>query len=153
MRADLLAGVGLSALAAFFGAGLPGIDAAAGYSGLSPRFAPTAVALGLAGCALLLMLARAAPPAPQDDADVVAPARSGRRLALVAGGLLLHLAIIGSLGFVVAGTLLTVLAARGHGSRRPLRDAAVGVALTLPLWGLFAGLVGLRLPLLPIAGL
>ena len=42
--------------------------------------------------------------------------------------------------------------ARGYGSRRIVRDALIGLALTLPMWALFDFLLGINLPLLPVAG-
>lgn len=153
MRASLAAGVGTALAAAFFGAGLPFIDSAGGYAGLSQRFLPTVVALGLAACALLLLLGRGAVPQHAEDAEGTVDPRGGpRRMALVGAGLLLHLALIGSLGFVAASALLMVLVARAYGSARPLRDAAAAIALTLPVWLLFSRGLGVPLALLPLAG-
>jgi len=154
MRANLIAGIGLAAVAAFFAAGLPSIDDQAGYSGLSPRFLPQIVTFGLAACALMLLLRRHSVPAQAEDAaTAVERERGPGRLALVAGGLLLHMALIGTLGFVLAGVLLMSLVARGYGSTRTLRDALVGLAITVPIWLLFTQLLGISLKLLPLAGL
>ncbi|MFX5570813.1 tripartite tricarboxylate transporter TctB family protein, partial [Acinetobacter baumannii] len=76
-----------------------------------------------------------------------------RGLLWVAAGLLLNMALIGTLGFVLASTLLMVCVARGYGSRRLVRDALIGLAITVPMWLLFDFLLGINLPLLPIAGL
>ena len=61
------------------------------------------------------------------------------------------MALIGTLGFVLSSTLLMVCVARGYGSRRR-RDALIGLAVTLPMWALFEFLLGINLPLLPVAG-
>jgi putative tricarboxylic transport membrane protein len=43
-----------------------------------------------------------------------------------------------------------VFVARGYGSRRPLRDAIVALAVTVPIWALFSQVMGISLPLLPL---
>ena len=155
MRPHLIAGLGVAAAAAGFATGLPSIDAAGGYSGLSPRFLPTIVTLGLAVCAVLLIARRASVPDAPDDADRSdprAPSRPVARLATLLAGLAANLALIGTLGFVACATLLMILVARAFGSRRPLRDGLVGLALALPLWLVFTRLLGLSLPLMPVLG-
>lgn len=145
-------GVGLAAL--FFALGLPFIDGQGGYAGLSPRFLPTWVSIGLGACALALALSREAVPAQAEDAHTaVAPERAWSRLAWVVGGLLGHLLLIPHLGFVLAAALLMVCVARGFGSRRWLRDAAIAIAISLPIWFLFARVFQVGLKLFPPAGL
>ena len=153
-RPNLVAGIGIALLALAFGVGAADIDAQAGYAGLSPRFLAMLVALGLAACALRLLWRRDSVFAQAQDADTtVDPARGRRRLAWVAGGLLAHMALVGTVGFVLASTLLMVCVARGYGSTRPGRDAVLALALTAPMWLVFAKLLGVGLPLLPAAGL
>lgn len=153
MRPHVAAGLGTSAVAAFFGAGLPYIDSAGGYAGLSQRFLPTIVTIGLAVCALLLLLVRDAVPAlAEDAADAIDLRRGPGRLARVAAGLLLHMALIGLAGFVIASTLLMILVARAYGSDRILRDASAALAITIPMWLVFSRLLGIPLALLPVAG-
>lgn len=153
MRPHLIAGLGVAAAAAGFAAGLPSIDAAGGYSGLSPRFLPTIVTLGLAVCAALLIARKASvPEAPEGLSDPRAPSRPLVRLATLLAGLAANLALIGTLGFVACATLLMILVAHAFGSHRPLRDGLVGIALALPLWLVFTRLLGLSLPLMPVLG-
>lgn len=152
MRPNLIAGTGVAALAALLGAGLPSMDAEGGYSGLSPRFLPTVVTIALAACAVLLLVRRDSVPAPADAGSGPREAAVARLTTLVAG-LLLHMALVGTVGFVAAGTLLMALVARGYGSRRPVRDLLVGLALTGPLWVVFTKLLGLALPLVPVLGI
>lgn len=151
LPAHRLVGLAVLALAAFLAAGLPAVDDQGGYAGLSPRFLPTLVAIGLAACALLLMFKPGS--VPDIDGDAASrPARPGG-FAWLAGGLIADMALIGQIGFVLASTLLLVCVARGYGSGRPLRDLLVGLALTVPMWLLFSQLLGITLPLLPLAGL
>lgn len=149
-------GVVVLLLAGLFFAGMSSIEGDAGYAGLSPRFVPTLVAIGLAVCGAALTfqgLRGGFRAMPEEDAELPSHPHSPRGLAWVAAGLLLNMALIGTLGFVIASTLLMVCVARGYGSRRPLRDTLIGLAITVPMWVLFDFLLGINLPLLPIAGL
>lgn len=144
--------------AAVFAIGAMQIDGSAGYSGLSPRFLPTLVAAGLAGCGALLWLdalrSKSVAAATLDEkADAPIAQRSVRDLSWVVGGLVTHLVTIGSLGFVAASVVLMVCVARGYGSTRPTRDALIAVTLALPVWLIFAKVIGVALPLCPVLGL
>ena len=160
MRAHRIVGCAVGLAAVGLAAGLPFIDAQGGYAGLSPRFLPMLVCAGLASCGALIgfrpdALAPVDPPAAQApfpgrvDGTRSVPARS---LAWLLGGLLGHALLIAHLGFVLASVLLMVGTARAFGSRRPLRDALVGLALALPVWLLFAQVFRVGLRLLPVAG-
>lgn len=145
-------GIVVLMLAGLFFAGMTVIEGDAGYAGLSPRFVPTLVAIGLAVCGAALTfqgLRGGFRAMPEEDAELPSYPHSPRGLAWVAAGLVLNMALIGPLGFVISSTLLMVCVARGYGSRRPLRDALIGLAITLPMWGLFDFLLGINLPLLP----
>lgn len=144
-------GAAVLALAAFVAIGAFFIDGQAGYAGISPRAMPLAVAAGLALCGLGLVLRHDGLPriAPESDGQ---PAQLGR-LGWLLAGLVLNIALIGAIGFPLAGVLLMVCAARGFGSERPLRDALVALVLTLALWAVFTRLLAINLPLLPLLGI
>ena len=72
--------------------------------------------------------------------------------AIVSAGIVLHMAIIGWAGFIIASTLLFVLIARGFGSRRPVRDALVAVLLAVAVFFIFTLGLGLSLPKGPFGG-
>ncbi|KAA6124533.1 tripartite tricarboxylate transporter TctB family protein [Cupriavidus cauae] len=149
-------GIVVLLLSACFFAGLGGISGESGYAGLSPRFVPTLVGVGLAICGALLTwqgVRGGFRAMPEEDAELPSQPHSLRGLLWVAAGLLLNMALIGTLGFVLASTLLMVCVARGYGSRRVVRDALIGLAITVPMWLLFDFLLGINLPLLPIVGL
>lgn len=163
MRASAL-GVAAAVLAGavIFGVGAMSIEGTGGYSGLSPRFLPTLVAVGLAACGTLLavqaMRSKEQPAPEQTDAagSTTAPTAAQsplRNLAWVVSGLVLHLVTIGHIGFVAASVVLMVCVARGYGSQRTLRDACVALALALPVWLLFSRVIGVSLPLCPVLGL
>lgn len=156
-RSGVLIGAVVLGVAALFGAGMSGIDGSGGYAGLSPRFLPTVVATGLALCGLLILAAslggRFVPAVEAQKAgDRPAAAGAWRRLGWLIGGLMAHLLLIGHLGFVAASVLLMICVARGYGSRRPGRDALVGLAIALPVWALFAHVMGIGLPFCPLLG-
>lgn len=80
--------------------------------------------------------------------DEAAKALPGGKLgaAWVTAGLVGVAVLINFIGFVLAAALLFVCSARGFGSRRPVRDLAIGIALTLPIYWLFNAGLGVSLP-------
>jgi putative tricarboxylic transport membrane protein len=76
--------------------------------------------------------------------DSIAGGKTGA--AWVTGGLVGVALLINLIGFVLAAGLLFACAARGFGSRHPLRDLAIGIALTLPIYWLFNAGLGVSLP-------
>jgi putative tricarboxylic transport membrane protein len=148
-------GVAILAVSAFFFAGLPGISGDEGYAGLSPRFVPTLVAIGLAVCGALLTwqgVRGGFRNMPEEDAELPSAPHNFKGFLWVALGLVANMALIGTLGFVFSSTLMMVCVARGYGSRRIVRDALIGLLITVPMWALFEFLLGINLPLLPVAG-
>ena len=67
--------------------------------------------------------------------------------------MLLCLALFERGGFVIASSALFWVAARGFGSRRPLRDAVIAVALAVVVFLAFTRGLGLSLPLGVLGGL
>ena len=142
----LSAGVlGLGALAAVVTARLPGEG---GYAGIGPNFIPAVVSGGLLVTGAWLLweaLAggwrnRAAPEAGAEHAFDAAA------FWWISAGLFAHMALIGWAGFVVAGTVLFSCVARGFGSARALRDAALGFALSLAVFAFFVKFLNVNLP-------
>jgi putative tricarboxylic transport membrane protein len=66
--------------------------------------------------------------------------------AWVTAGLVGVAVLINLIGFVLAAGLLFACSARGFGSRRPVKDLAIGIALTLPIYWLFNAGLGVSLP-------
>jgi putative tricarboxylic transport membrane protein len=134
--------LGLFVLAGSFSIGL-----GAGYDRIGPRFFPYLIAAGaLFSGALLLKeaLGRGKPSRPPGDSRA---SRAGGSvavtlgLALASGVLLLERA-----GFVLTAALLFWLVARAFASGSPLRDAAVGLALSVASYLAFTRGLGLALP-------
>jgi putative tricarboxylic transport membrane protein len=112
------------------------------YAQLGPRVAPYIVGTGLAilGAALLIVaLSGRWKAEPERDGVPDLPA-----LGWMAGGLILNVALIKPLGFVVASTILFVFVARGFGSTRWLRNAAIGLAIALLAFLGFEKLLGIH---------
>lgn len=68
-----------------------------------------------------------------------------RALGLVLAGLIANAALIGTLGFVLASTLLFTLVAAGFGSRRPWFDAPIGFTMAMAAYFGFAGALGVNI--------
>jgi putative tricarboxylic transport membrane protein len=136
-----------------------GLPDAGGYARIGANFVPRLVAGGLvlAGAWLLAESMtggwRAAEPdAPEARGEhaFVAPA-----FAWVAAGLVAQMLLIGNAGFVIAACVLFTCTARGFGSARWLRDAAIGLAIALGIFVFFVHLLNVNLPagwLRPILG-
>ncbi|HXH02866.1 MAG TPA: tripartite tricarboxylate transporter TctB family protein [Candidatus Competibacteraceae bacterium] len=128
---------------------IPLIPAHAGYAGIGPRFFPSLIALGLCGLGILLLveaLTRGFPhlePGPHETE----PADWGA-FAWVGAGLVAQMALIGWIGFTLAGTLLgaCVGKALGGGDRMP-RVAVASFLVSLAIYQGF-GKLGVNLPAL-----
>jgi len=139
----LAVAAGLAALAAALAHDAAGLTIAATY-GVGPKAAPYAIALllvllalGHAGVAL-----RPAPPREPVDA--------GPALSIAAGlaGLIVLLAL--GAGFAPAVAALFAATAAAFGRRAPLVDLALGLALGLLVYLLFAKGLSLTLPAGPL---
>jgi putative tricarboxylic transport membrane protein len=67
-------------------------------------------------------------------------------VALVSGGLMVQLLLLEPLGWIIATTLLFIAVARAFGSRRPVLDAAIGLALSGVAFVAFTTGLSLDLP-------
>lgn len=132
---------------------------AGGYSRIGPNVIPKVVAgsLILMGIWLLAELFTGGwrSPVPDDPAERGEHAFDRRAFAWISAGLAAQMALIHQAGFVVAGTVLFVLVARGFGSTRVLRDLLTGLAMTLLVFVFFVKFLNVGLPpgwLKPILG-
>jgi putative tricarboxylic transport membrane protein len=128
------------------------IPADAGYARIGPRFFPTLVVTGLVMCggALLLRATRrpvrlAEPADALDDNGEPLPDADWRMFAMVSGALIAHMALIGLIGFTLAGTLLCFGICRALETKKPWRDAVLSFLLAWGLFQLFV-MLGLNLP-------
>lgn len=145
-RPDLLVGLfvlGLGLLVLWQAAVIP---ASPIYAQVGPKAVPFFVAGGLLllGAGLTLAALRGGWSQGLEDMQAAAPTNR-RALALLGGGLAVNLALIGPFGFALAATAQFVLVAAAFGSRRPLRDLAVALVLTLAAWFGFVEVLGVNI--------
>jgi putative tricarboxylic transport membrane protein len=70
----------------------------------------------------------------------------GVAVALVSAGLVIQMLFLETLGWIPASTILFMVVARAFGSRRIVKDAILGLALTAASFGLFNYGLDLNLP-------
>lgn len=70
----------------------------------------------------------------------------GVAVTLVSAGLIIQMLLLEALGWIPASTILFMVVARAFGSRRLVKDAVLGVALTSLSFGLFNYGLDLNLP-------
>ena len=118
---------------------------AAGYAQVGPRLFPGLFAAGLVvvGALLAKEAWQGGFRHPPDD---VREPFNWPAFAWISGGLVAHMVLIAGIGFVLASTLLFAAAARGFGSRRPLRDALIAFAVSLVVYLVFTRGLTLQLP-------
>jgi putative tricarboxylic transport membrane protein len=116
---------------------------------VGPRVIPYIVAAGLVLTGLWLavevLLGRTGEGEGGEDVDLTLPG-DWRCLGIIAAALLAYLLLIERAGFVIASALLFFGAAYGMGSRRIVRDLAVGVVLSVITYLIFTLGLDLRLP-------
>ncbi|MGH6898671.1 MAG: tripartite tricarboxylate transporter TctB family protein [Geminicoccaceae bacterium] len=113
-----------------------------GYSAIGPKLFPWLVAAGLVLVGLALLR-------EAQSGEVEHPAGfelDAPPLLLVTGGLVAQMLLMNPAGFVIASTLLFVAVARSFGSRRLVRDAAIGLVLGAAIYVAFTRGLGLALP-------
>jgi len=127
-----------------------GLPSEGGYAGIGPNFIPAVVAGGILLVGAWLAFEaftggwRNAPP--DDPAARGEHAFNGAAFGWISAGLFIHMALIGWAGFVVAGVVLFACVARGLGSARPVRDLAIGLALSIAIFAFFVKLLNVNLP-------
>ena len=154
MFADLALALSVTALGACLAVGSTGISLGTGYDRIGPRFFPYLVAMGLMLLGSWLAVAvirgnRAKPVAGENDEPDLQMnwPINWSALGYLGLALLLNLALMERAGFVISSSVLFWLAARAFHSRRPARDAAVAVLLSILVYFAFTRGLGLILPL------
>ena len=157
--AEVALSLGVLALGAGVAAGTAMLPSEGGYAGIGPNFVPGVVGTGLVLLGVWLAYEaftggwrNAAPDDPQARGE---HAFHGASFGWISAGLFAHMALIGSGGFVLAGTALFAFVARGFGSRRIARDIVLGLVLSLAVFLFFVKLLNVGLPagwLAPLLG-
>ncbi len=148
-RSELGLAAFVAALGVFLLVETSGLRAPATTNVIGPRFFPTlvGVALVVVGVALAVEVLRgkAAEPEVEEDVDPTRPT-DWRTLAILGAALVAHLACMAAVGYVAAAAVLFWGAAFALGSRRHLRNAALGVLLGVVVFVAFTHLLDLNLP-------
>ena len=146
--AGLLIGLGLIAIAAVIAVDAMNMRVPPVHAKVGPRVFPYLVSAGLAvsGAVIAWQWWRRSFPVDEQQTDWGA-------VAVIAAGLVLHMNLLKTLGFVPAAAILFLSVAFAFGSRRYLRDAAIGIGLAAAAYFAFTRLLGLQLPGGLLAGL
>lgn len=121
-----------------------------GYAQIGPNFVPKIVsgALVLLGVWLLTEVFTGGYRArvPDDPEERGEHAFRASAFLWVSAGLVAHMALIATAGFVIAAAVLFACVARGFGSLRWLRDTAIGLVLGLGVFLFFVRFLNVGLP-------
>lgn len=120
-----------------------GIPVSPMYAKVGPTAFPYLTVAGLGVLGVLLIVA-AARGGWQPEEETETPI-DWKGVSFVAAGLLANLVLIGPLGFTAASVIMFVLVCYGFGSRRPLRDAGIGLLLALTAYFGFAKALGVNI--------
>jgi putative tricarboxylic transport membrane protein len=158
---QLLIGAGSLVGGLALAAGATQISSDAGYAGVGPNFLPWVVAVGLIICGGLMV--REALSGGFRNMEEPTGAESGHwpGFLWVSAALLMNAALITTIGFIASCSLCFVLAVRGYKSaegrldlsvRAFLVDAAIGFAISAPVYWMFTKLLAINLPGLTSTG-
>ena len=134
--------VGVLALGLFIAVETALFEVGPSHAAVGPRLFPFLIATGLIVVGLALLRQAFSGHIAHEggfELDWLA-------VALVSAGLVAQMLLLDLLGWIVATTLLFVAVARAFSSRRPVVDAAIGVALTGLAFVVFTAGLGLELP-------
>lgn len=139
---------------------MTGISQSAGYAGVGPRFFPSVIAIGLllTGVVLLIQSRPSKRPetedqtqAPDHPLDDEIPHPNWHMFGMASAALILHMSLISTIGFTLAGTILCFGICLALETEHKLRDLILSFLLVLGLFHLFKWL-GLNLPALITGG-
>lgn len=148
-------GLGVMGLAVVMAVGAAQMSSDVGYSGVGTDFLPWVVALALGICGA--MLTRQAMSGGFKNVDKPSGADRGDwpAFAWVAAGVIANAALIETIGFILSCALCYMLAVRGLRQSegkgagnlpKTLRDAAIGLAISAPVFWLFTKFLAVNLP-------
>jgi len=146
--AQIALSLGVLALGAGIAVGTSYLPSQGGYARIGPNFIPAVVAFGLivSGAFLLYEALTGGWRSMPEPAERTEHALHWGAFAWISAGLIAHMALMQWAGFVLAGALLFTCVARGFGSARWLRDAAIGLAIALGVFLFFVRVLNVSLP-------
>lgn len=117
-------------------------------AGQYARVGPTTLPYVISGLLMLLAIGHVFSAfrggLPEREKDNVAP------MLWIIGGLVLQMLLLKTAGFAIATGLLFAFAARGFGKGPLWMTIPIGIAVSLVIWLIFAGLLNLALPAGPL---
>ena len=150
-----LVGAGVLLIALGLAWGAVDISSASGYGGVGPNFLPWLMASALLGCGVFIVWEALSGgfrsielPAGQDRAYWPG-------FIWITAGMLINAALINRIGFILSCTLCFVLAVRGLRGATEMRDksltswlkdAAIGAAISAPVFWMFTKFLAISLP-------
>ncbi len=144
---QILLSIGVVLIGTAFAYGTWLLPEASGYSKVGPRLMSAIVSGGLIVLGLLLLKESLTGGfRGVDESEHIETPTHWAAFAWISAGLLLNGVLIVPAGFVIAGTLLFVLAARGFESRAYARNALIGFVIAAVTYAFFNYGLGLGLP-------
>lgn len=150
--AGVAIGLGLVIIAGVIVADTARMQVPPSYARIGPQVFPFAIAAGLAAIGLYLAWSSSLRSAPREIVSEDQPTDWGS-LGLILLGLLIHLLLLKSLGFIIVSAALFLMVAIAFGSRLYWRDALIGLVLATVAYVGFTRFLGLPLPPGIFAGL
>ena len=129
------------------------LPAATGYAKVGPRLMPTIVSGGLILLGLVLLKeALFGGFRGVDETEAAATPTDWRAIAWISAAIIANGVLMVPVGFVLAGTVLFVLAARGFGNKDWVKNAIIGLIIAVVTYAFFNYGLGLGLPrgILPV---
>lgn len=125
-----------------------GIIREGGLAPDSPGVLPLVVSLGLVvfGAVFLFNAFFRPDPALLEAVAADGERTDWRKFGLLLAALVVYALLLAPVGYILATTLFFVGAARVMGSRRPVRDAVIGLVFSVTIYFGFTELLGVRLP-------
>jgi putative tricarboxylic transport membrane protein len=158
---QLAMGIGALVVAAVLAWGAMDIPSDAGYAGVGPNFLPWVISAALGLCGVMLIREVLTGGYRQMEEPSGSARGDWRALAWVSAGVLLNASLITTIGFILSCSLCFALAVRGlrasegkpiGGVRQTLKDAAIGIAISAPVFWLFTKLLAVNLPDITASG-
>jgi len=143
-RAALVIAVALALLAAVIFWKTRAMPVTAQYARVGPTTFPYVIAAGLFLLAIGTAVSAWRAGFPAREADHVGP------ILWIVGGLAAQLLLLTTAGFSIATGFLFAFAARGFGKGPLWMTVPIGIAISLVIWLIFAGLLNLSLPAGPL---
>lgn len=145
-RAAFAIGIALGVLGLVVGFDASQLSGGA-YAQIGPTAFPYAIAAALLVLAAWTMVEAWRGDFPARDVDKIDP------IAWIVGGLAAQALLLHAAGFSIATGLLFAATARAFGKRQLWKTIPIGILLSLAVWGVFFGLLRLRLPAGPLESL